>query len=73
MYTFIWLLSYIKICYLYLNKSRLLGERCKAYKFKSAVLQLLNLPEDQGWYCCENTCFPLFWPSYIQDLAFHVG
>ena len=37
MYTFIWLLSYIKICYLYLNKSRLLGEHCKAYKFKSEV------------------------------------
>ena len=73
MYTFIWLLSYIKICYLYLNKSRLLREHWKAYKLKSEVLQLLNLPKDQGWCCSENTCFLPFWPGYIQDLAFQVG
>ena len=73
MYTFIWLLSYIKICYLYLNKSRLLREHWKAYKLKSEVLQLLNLPKDQGWCCSENTCFLPFWPGYIQDLAFLVG
>ena len=37
MYSFIWFLNYIKICYLYLNKSRMVGEYCKAYKLKSEV------------------------------------
>ena len=36
-YSFIWFLNYIKICNLYLKKSRLVGEHCKAYKFKSEV------------------------------------
>ena len=32
--------------------------------------QLLNVPEDQGWYYCENTCFLPFWPGYILNLGF---
>ena len=31
MYSFIWFLSDIKMCYLYLNNSRLVGEHCKPY------------------------------------------
>ena len=37
MQTFMWLLSYIMICYLYLNKSRLLGEHYKENKLQSEV------------------------------------
>ena len=37
MCSFMCFISYIKICYLYLNKSRSVGEHCKAYKLKSEV------------------------------------
>ena len=40
MCSFMWFIRYIKICYLYLNKSRSVGEHCKAYKLKSEVLKI---------------------------------